>query len=349
MLPSLGFGRRKKSIGLDIGSGVIKAAVVDHSKDEPQLERVALRPLTGSAIVDGEVVDPGLVSDTIRQLWDEAGIEGDEVVISVGGRDVIIKTIQMDRMDQEDARDVIRWEAEQHVPFDMDNVQLDFQITDPEGDGLQMKVLLVAAKRELVENKVALVQEAGLDPTVVDVDAFALHNALEVNYPEAMSGITALVSIGHDATTVNILEEGVPVLTRDLTFGTRRLAQDLQRERGVTADEAEAVLRGEGEDETLNLFLSERAKEVARGVERATAFLETQAMGAGIGRLYLCGGGVGVPGLADALAERLGVETRVASAVESLQIKPAALSEFQDQEVGPMVMLSTGLALRRPA
>jgi len=348
MLPSLGFGRRKKSIGLDIGSGVIKAAVVDHGKDEPQLERVALRPLTGSAIVDGEVVDPGLVSDTIRQLWDESGIEGDDVVISVGGRDVIIKTIQMDRMDEADARDVIRWEAEQHVPFDMDNVQLDFQITDPEGDGLQMKVLLVAAKRELVENKVALVQEAGLNPTVVDVDAFALHNALEVNYPEAMQGITALVSIGHDATTVNILEDGVPVLTRDLTFGTRRLAQDLQRERGVTADEAEAVLRGVGEDETLNLFLSERAKEVARGVERATAFLETQAMGAGIGRLYLCGGGVGVPGLADALAERLGVETRVASAVEGLMVKPSALAELGDEEAGPMVMLCTGLALREP-
>jgi type IV pilus assembly protein PilM len=349
MLPSLGFGRRKKSIGLDIGSGVIKAAVVDHAKDVPQLERVALRPLTGSAIVDGEVVDPGLVADTIRELWDEAGIDGNDVVISVGGRDVIIKTIQMDRMNEADAREVIRWEAEQHVPFDMDNVQLDFQITDPEGDGLQMKVLLVAAKRELVENKVALVQEAGLNPSVVDVDAFALHNALELNYPEAMEGITALVSIGHDSTTVNILEDGVPVLTRDLTFGTRRLAQDLQRERGVTADEAEAVLRGEGEDETLNLFLSERAKEVARGVERATAFLETQEVGAGIGRLYLCGGGVGVPGLADALAERLGVETQVASAIQRLQLKPSAVQELGDRDVGPMLMLCVGLALRRPA
>jgi type IV pilus assembly protein PilM len=345
----LGFGRKKRSVGLDIGSGFIKVAVVDHSGTEPVVEKIVLRALGGDAIVEGEVMDPGLVAETLNDLFEESGIQQRDVVASVGGRDVIIKPIQMDRMKKADAREVIRWEAEQHVPFDMDDVQLDFEITDPEAEGLQMSVLLVAAKRELVENKLALLEEADLNARIIDVDAFALHNALETSYPEAMRGIAALVSIGHESTNVNILEDGVPILTRDLSFGTRRLSLDLQRERGLLAEEAETILRGEDVDERLRSFLNERVQEVGRGIERATAFLETQELGSSLGRLYLCGGGVHVPGLTEALAERLGVETRVASPFERLEMKPDALDEESVRMVAPLMMLSVGLALRRVA
>lgn len=344
-----GFGRKRKTVGLDIGSGLIKVAVIDHGKDLPQLERVAISPVEGDAIVEGDIVDPGLVADTIATTFEREGIEERDVIAAVGGRDVIIKPIKMDRMEEEEAREVIPWEAEQHVPFDIDNVQLDFEITDPDGEGLQMTVLLVAAKRELIDTRIALLQQAGLAPRAVDVEAFALHNALEVNYPAAMQGITALVNIGHDTTTVNILDDGVPVLTRDLTFGTRALTLDLQRERGLTAEEAVTALRGGSTDAELREFLIERAQEIARGVERATAFLETREMGATVGRLYLCGGGVGVPGLAEVLADRLQVETHVASAVERVQVKPDTLDYMELQEMAPMLMLSVGLALRSPA
>jgi len=342
-----GLGSDSRTVGLDIGSGVVKVAVVDHEKDQPQLERVGLRPLAGSAIVDGEIVDPGLVAETVRDLFAELGIETDEVVTSVGGRDVIVKLIQMDRMSESDARGVIRWEAEQHVPFDMENVELDFQITDPAGEGMQMSVLLVAAKRELVENKIALVEDAGLTPTIVDVDAFALHNALEVNHPEAMNGTTGLVSIGHESTTVNIIQDGIPVLTRDLTFGTRRLTQDLQRERGLTAEEAESVLRGDRADPMLPSFLEERAREVGRGVERASAFLDSTSVGQGMGQLFVCGGGVGVPGLAESIGEDLGIGTRVAGAFDGLQIKAEAVDDQDLDEIASLLLLATGLALRK--
>ncbi|MCL7927202.1 MAG: pilus assembly protein PilM [marine benthic group bacterium] len=336
-------------MGLDIGSGFVKVAVVDHSGSAPLVERLIVRPLGADAIVEGEVMDPGLVAQTVDAIFDEEGLSQRDVVVSVGGRDVIIKPIQMDRMRKSDAKEVIRWEAEQHVPFDMDDVQLDFEVTDPEGEGLQMGVLLVAAKRELVENKVALLEEANLNPRIIDVDAFALHNALEINYPEAMRGLSSLVSIGHETTNVNILEDGVPVLTRDLSFGTRRLSLDLQRERGMLADEAENVLRGEGADERLRSFLYERAQEVGRGIERATAFLETQEVGASLGRLYLCGGGVHVPGIAEALAERLEIETTVANPIERLGVKPGALDLDAARAIAPLMMLSVGLALRRIA
>ncbi len=127
----------------------------------------------------------------------------------------------------------MRWEAEQHVPFDMESVELDFQILDPDGDGVEMSVLLVAAKRELIESKMRVLTDAGLEPGVVDVEAFALHNAFELNHPDAMNGVVGLLNIGHDVTNINILDEGVPLLTRDLTVGTRRFREDLQRERGL--------------------------------------------------------------------------------------------------------------------
>lgn len=348
-MPLFGLGRARRSVGLDVGSGVLKLVVIDHGRDEPQLETVAMRPLSGSAIVDGEVVDPTLVSDAIRDLFAGAAVEPEHLVISVGGRDVIIKLIRMDRMDEVDARAVIRWEAEQHVPFDMENVELDFQITDPGGTGPRMKVLLVAAKRELVDNELTLIEEAGLEPAVVDVDAFALFNAVELNYPEAMDGTAALVSVGHDGTSVTLLEDGVPVLTRDLAFGIRRLTRELQRQEGLTAEEAGRVLRGDAERAGLDRFVADRATEIARGIERAATFLETRRVGERLGRLYLCGGGVNVPGLPDALADRLGIETHVASPIRRLQVKPGALADPEVERAAPLLVLATGLALRRPS
>src|SRR5690606_17492818 len=153
------FGRNKLSAGLDIGSGIVKLVVIDHSKPEPEIVQVATSPLVPDAIVEGEIMDPVLVAETVRSLIASAGLKKKDVVAAVGGHDVIVKKIPMDRMSQNDAAEVIRWEAEQHVPFDMENVQLDFQILDPHEDTPQMAVLLVAAKRELIENRMSLLTD----------------------------------------------------------------------------------------------------------------------------------------------------------------------------------------------
>jgi len=175
------FGRNATTVGLDIGSGLIKLVAITHGSGGPVLTKVAFTSVVNDAIVEGEVMDPAIVAEAIKGLMASAGIKSKKIVTAVGGRDVIIKKIQMDRMKDAEAREVIRWEADQHVPFDPENVELDFQILDPEGDGLQMQVLLVAAKRELVEGKLAMLAEIGLHATVIDVEAFALHNAFERN------------------------------------------------------------------------------------------------------------------------------------------------------------------------
>src|SRR5499427_949617 len=267
------FGRHKTTVGLDIGSGLIKVAVIDHSRRAPELTRVAVAPLLADAIVEGEVMDPGIVADAIQGALSEAGVSARDVVTSVGGRDVIIKQIAIERVKEQQARELMRWEAEQHVPFDMESVELDFQILDPEADGLEMSVLLVAAKRELIESKTRMLTDAGLEPAIVDVEAFALHNAFELNHPDAMTGVVGLVNIGHDVTNINILDEGVPLLTRDLAVGTRRIREDLQRERGLGVDEAQVLLQGYDRSSHLDAVLAGRGEEIAVGIERAAAFL----------------------------------------------------------------------------
>ncbi len=344
------FGRKRTTVGPDIGSGLIKMVVIDHSSGEPVLTKVAFASVVDDAIVEGEVVDTGIVTDTIKGLMATAGVKTKKVATAVGGRDVIIKKVTMDRMKETEAREMIRWEAEQHVPFDMDSVELDFQILDPAGDGLQMTVLLVAAKRQLVETKMALLAEAGLEASIIDVDAFALHNAFELNYPDAQQGVVGLVNIGHEITNVNILEEGLPVLTRDIPVGTRRFREDMQRERGISAEEADQLLQGFERNELLDPFLETRGEELAVGIERAAAFLQSASRSsAGLTRLYTTGGGARVPGLNRVLADRLRMPVQLANPVERLRVAEGVFDTMNIDEVAPLLMLPVGLALRTAA
>ena len=338
-------------MGLDIGSGFVKAAVVSHAGAEPELTRISYLPLVADAIVEGEIMDPSLVADTIRAVVTGLGVPVKRVVTAVGGRDVIVKKIQMDRMPEADAREVIRWEAEQYVPFDMENVQLDFQILDSEGDGLQMEVLLVAAKRELIEQRMLLLADAGVSPSVVDVDAFAIHNAFEYNYPDAQRGVVALVNVGHEISTILIQNDGVPVVTREVAFGSRKVREELRRVAGMSQDEAEAVIQGRsGRAEELSSLLTDRSAELAMGIERALAFLAADGVGSrGLGAVYLSGGGARIPSLAETLSSRARARIEIANPLQRLRIAAEATAQFPADDIAPMLMLPIGLALRNAA
>jgi type IV pilus assembly protein PilM len=232
----------------------------------------------------------------------------------------------------------------------MDSVELDFQILDPFDEGLEMSVLLVAAKRDLVSNRIRMIGDAGLTSSIVDVDAFALHNAFELNHPDAMHGIVALVNIGHEVTNVNILEDGVPILTRDLPTGTRRLREDLQRDRGLGSEEAAAILQGFDRSEHLDAVLETRGEEIAVGIERAAAFLASSSRSGGsVSSVYVCGGGSRAPGLIAVLADRLRLPVQAANPLANLVVRDGAFESLVTDEVAPLMMLPIGLALRQPA
>ncbi|MGI8547405.1 MAG: type IV pilus assembly protein PilM [Gemmatimonadaceae bacterium] len=342
------FGRSKTTVGLDIGSGLIKVVVMDHARGVPELVKVSIAPLLPDAIVEGEVMDPRLVADAINQAMADAKPKSNEVVTAVGGRDVIIKRIQTERVKDQQARELMRWEAEQHVP-DVESVELDFQILESEEPLTEeMSVLLVAAKRELVDAKIRILAEAGLSATVVDVDAFALHNAFELNHPEAMRGATALVNIGNEITNVNVIDDGVPILTRDLAVGTRRFQEDLQRHHGLSAEDAEKMVRGYDRTPELDSVLDARGEEIAVGVERAAAFLAASSRSAPqVRAVYICGGGSRTPGLADVLGRRLRLHVEYANPLANVHVREGALAGFAMDDIAPLLMLPVGLGLRQ--
>ena len=345
------FGRNATTVGLDIGSGLIKLVVISHASGGPVLTKVAFTSVVNDAIVEGEVMDPAIVAEAIKGLLASAGIKPKKVVTAVGGRDVIIKKIAMDRMKEAEAREVIRWEAEQHVPFDMDNVELDFQILDPEGEGLQMTVLLVAAKRELVEHKLALLSDVGLDASVIDVDAFALHNAFEMNYPEAMHGVVGLVNIGHETTNINILDEGIPVLTRDIPVGTRRFKEDLQRERGLSAEEADAAAPGRRVAARRSIRFSRPAARSSRSASSARRRSSSRPAGRPAALAGSSPPGAAPGFRASTRCSPTGCASRSSWPIRSRSCRwpTASSTRCPVDEVAPLLMLPIGLALRSAA
>jgi type IV pilus assembly protein PilM len=347
----MGFLRRNRlTTGLDVGSGGIRAVVVDHSTDAPRLLRLASRTVDAGAIVDGEVVDLPLVAGTVRTVLQALGVRAESVVTAVGGPDVIVKKIVMSRMTEAAAREVIRWEAEQYVPFEVENAHIDFQILDPRGEGNRMDVLLVAAKREPIDQRLFLLSLAGVEPAVVDVDAFALFNAFEHNYPGGSRALAALVNIGYENATVVVHHAGVPVLTREVPFGSKHLHEALQRVHGLSSDDAEAATygrspRGDGVDR----LLAERCGELAAAVERAVGYLDLEGgPGPGPVAIHLSGEGARIPGVQEAISDRLRTRVEVVNPLQRLEVAPEALGDLPDETTAAMWMVAVGLGLRVP-
>ena len=346
------FKRVKSNVAVDVGSGLVKIVELDRSGPTPRVVSVGTSALLPGAIVDGEIMDHNLVVNTVRSLYQALGIKNRRVSTSVSGRDVIVKRISMDRMKAQEAREVIRWEAEQHVPFDMENVNLDFQILDPDADGLEMSVLLVAAKRDLVEARSALLQDAGLEPIRIDVDAFAVQTAYEANYAAEGGAAYGLVNVGHELTNVNFVQEHDPLLTRDLPVGSQRYIEALQKNLGLSQEDANAALQGRfpehASPEAVRQQLADVSQEIVAGVDRARAFLTTGGAGSEVPLrlLYLSGGCAGIPGLAEQLGQALGVPVDVLDPLRRVSYEPSLFTDESKRELGPLLSLAVGLALQ---
>ncbi len=342
---------RKSTVGLDIGSSLVKVVEVDFSHSQPTLRKLGVVPLPPEAIVDGEVMDRLLVVDAIRECAAQAGIRGGDVVTAVSGRALIVKKVLMDRMDADDAREAIFWEAEQHVPFDIDDVSLDFQILENEGTGNQMQVLLVAAKKELIHQHADLVREAGMEPRIIDLDAFAVQNCYEANYDNEPNKVVGLLNIGAEVTNLNIVQGGTPQFTRDLSVGRTRFVEEVQRELNIGREEASRLLAAERPDgvstEAMRSVIGRAAEELSGGLERSFAYLKNTEGGAQLDSIVLAGGGAKIPMLRTHLAERHEVAVEVLDPLRNVSYEPELFAEQSADEVAPLLAVGVGLALRR--
>ena len=248
-LPKFG---SKSIIGLDIGSSSVKAVEISKKgkgKDF-ELTHLGVAPLPPEAIVQGAFLNSSAIVDAIREAVEKAKIKTKQVAAAVSGHSVIVKRVSLPAMTREELDEQIRWEAEQYIPFDVNEVNLDFQILDDEGGEGQMDVLLVAAKKDLIDDYVQVIGEAGLTPAVVDVAAFAVENSYEANYDTEADKVVALVNIGAQVVNINVIADGVPTFTRDITSAGNQYTEEIQKALSISFEEAERIKLGgrRGED-----------------------------------------------------------------------------------------------------
>jgi type IV pilus assembly protein PilM len=348
------FGKAKAVVGLDIGSSAVKAVEMKQTGKTFRVSAFGTEPVPPDSIVDGAIIDAGAVAEAIRRVFENKAFKSKEVAASLSGNAVIVKKISLPLMSAAELDESIYWEAEQYIPFDIQDVNLDYQILD-EGTGpgakTTMEVLLVAAKKEKIADYTGVITQAGRIPVVVDVDAFALQNAYEINYGFEPGSVVVLLNAGASAINVNIISGGQSVFTRDVSIGGNAYTEAVQRElnlpfesaemlkkghpiEGVTFDDAEPVLRAM----TDNVLLE---------VQKTFDFFKATASSDRIDRIMLSGGASRVTGFAEMLQDRFGTPIEDFDPFRNIAVDSKRVSAEQRVAVGPTAAVAVGLALRR--
>jgi type IV pilus assembly protein PilM len=340
--------KRTEVVGLDIGSSAVKAVELRPAGDSFELVGLGMAPVPVGSIQGGEIREPAAVQQAVRQALAQGGIQATDAVIGVSGGSVITKRVNLPKMSPAELAESIRWEAEQHIPFDIDDVNLDFQVLRQGGP--QTEVMLVAVKKGRVQGHTEVVQGVGLNVVVVDVDVFALETQYEYNQQGEGGEVVALVNIGHETTNTNILQGGTNVYARDVFVGGRQYATTLAQRFDLPAAEAEALMRGEHGSVSwaeVEPVLDLVSQEIGQEIQRTLDYFGTTAEHERIQRIYLSGGCALVPGLPDFLAAQWGIEVSVSNPFKRIQV-PAGAGGDGIPKTAPLMAVATGLAMRYP-
>lgn len=348
------FRRTKSLVGLDIGSSAVKAVELKPAGKGFKVSAVGIESLPPDSIVDGAIIDGGAVADAVRRLFANKRFKAKDVVASLSGNSVIVKKITLPTMTEQELSESIYWEAEQYIPFDIQDVNLDYEIlepgTGPESQG-SMEVLLVAAKKDKIADYTNVITQAGKTPVVVDVDAFALQNAYEANYGLDPNVVVALLNAGASAININVLAGTQSVFTRDVSLGGNAFTEAVQKELNLPYDTAEELKKGHDVEgatyEDARAVLKAMTDNVLLEVEKTFDFFKATAANDRIDRIMLCGGASRIEGFADALRERFGTEVEMFDPFRQVTFDAKKLGLESADEVAPVAVVAVGLALRR--
>src|SRR3989440_7831401 len=345
-----GFGGAKSIVGLDIGSSSIKAVELRKSKGEIQVSSLGVEPLASDIVVDSMIVDSGSVSSAISKIFTDHKIKSKLVATSVSGHSVIVKKIPMQTMTDAELSERINTEAAQHIPFDIADVNIDYQILTEDSAEPQMDVLLVAVKKDKILNYTNVLSLAGKTPAAVDIDAFALQNCYEYNYEPAPGTTVALLNLGASVMNINIVKGTTPLFTRDGSVGGNQYTDSLQKELDLGFDDAEALKLGQrvgtvSEDAKLPI-LQQVTEIIVLEIQKTFDFFRATAAGEHIERIYLAGGSSRVPGLLEGLRHEFSLPVELLNPFQ--RVTPPAdglAAELVEKNPGQMAV-AVGLALR---
>ncbi len=343
------FGK-KDIIGLDIGSKHIKVVQLKNGKGKYTLEKLGISSLDPELIVDGSILDSTRVIDSIKELIESSEIQAKDVTLSVSGHSsVIIKRVSLPQMSEDELEESIRFEAEQYIPFDIEDVNLDFQILGMAEENNMMDVLIVAVKKDKINEYVSVVRDAGLEPVIVDVDAFALENMYELNYENFDGSNVALVNIGASMINMNILKGGMSVFTRDSSVGGNLLTEALQREFTLSFENAEKLIQeeeieGVSREEALAV-LNSASTDIITEISRSFDYFRDTTNYENIDEIILCGGVALTNNFVTLLSEKVGIDATIVEPFKNIDV-PVSFDDEYIKSVAPIVSVAVGLAIR---
>ena len=347
-------GRGKLAVGIDIGSSSVKLVHLRQKKAGYVLQAFGTAPLPPEAIIDGALMNSAAVTHAIETLVSTQKVKTKDVAIGVRGHSVIVKKISLPRMTQDELDESIQWEAEQYIPFEVNDVNIDTQILatadDPAG---QMDVLLVAAKKEMINDYTSVCVEAGLSPAVVDVDAFAVQNAYELSYQLPPTETIVLINAGAAVTNINILADGVTTFTRDVTTGGNVFTEEIQKQLSVSYEEAEALkIGGHGDSDAVvpqevDRIVQSVAEQLADEIQRSLDFYAATTPNRSISRIFLSGGTARVTQLVKAIEQRAAVGVELLNPFKGIDIDARRFDEGLISGASTAAAVAVGLALRR--
>jgi type IV pilus assembly protein PilM len=348
------FRRAKSLVGLDIGSSAVKAVELKPAGKAFKVTAFGSEPVPPDSIVDGAIIDAAAVADAIRRLFESRNIKTKDVAASLSGNAVIVKKITLPTMTAAELAESIYWEAEQYIPFDIQDVNLDYQILDA-GDAQNAKgtmdVLLVAAKKEKIADYTGVIAQAGRSAVVVDVDAFALQNAYETNYGIDPGAVVVLLNAGASATNINILQGDQSVFTRDISIGGNAYTEALQKELNLPFEQADQLKRGEPVDgvsfEDARPVLRAVSENVMLEIQKTFDFFKATASSDRIDRIVVSGGASRAEGFTEMLAERFEAPIETFDPFKRLTFDTKKFQVESAADVAPTAAVAIGLALRR--
>ena len=346
------FSKKKDVIGLDIGCGSIKLVELKEDKNGYKLQNLAISPLPPEAIVDGALMDSVTIIDAIRDVIAASKTKTKDVVTSVSGHSVIVKKISLPFMTEAELEESIQWEAERYIPFDINDVNIDFQIfgSTPENPDI-MDVVLVAAKKDIINDHVSVIMESGLNPVIIDIDSFALENMLAINYEVNKEETFAVVNVGASITNINIIKNNLSAFTRDIFKGGNQITEEIQRQLHVDHEEAENIKVGTKIDLTsqpiIQNVLKAAAESLALEIGNSIDFFQSTSTYEKIAKLYLSGGGSKIKDFDIILQQQIGVPVEVVNPFKKIDYSGRNFDMEYLREIGPIMAVGVGLASRK--
>ncbi|MGZ3493408.1 MAG: type IV pilus assembly protein PilM [Thermodesulfobacteriota bacterium] len=344
--------KKKDVIGLDIGCSSIKLVELREDKKGYKLQNLAISPLPPEAIVDGALMDSVTIIDTIRDVIANAKTKTRDVVTSVSGHSVIVKKISLPFMTEAELEESIQWEAERYIPFDINDVNIDFQIfgAAPENPEV-MDVVLVAAKKDIINDYVSIIMETGLNPVVIDIDSFALENMLAINYDIGREETVAIVNVGASVANINIVKNNISAFTRDIFKGGNQITEEIQRQLHVDHEEAEKIKVGSKVDLTsqsvIENVLKTASESLAVEIGNSLDFFQSTTTYEKIGKLYLSGGGSKIKDFDMTLQQQIGIPVEIANPFKKVEYSGKNFDLEYLREIGPIMAVGVGLASRK--